>query len=74
MSFPTTSLEIEDARFYDWLIEERKGRIIPTKEINEYIDKILWIQSFSEKIKWIKKWIGYQIKKILFFLKKQTKK
>ncbi len=68
----TSRLEIKDANRLRRFKEE--DYLASSSEINEFIDKILWLQTITGKIKGIWKWISYEVEKILLHVKSIFKK
>ncbi len=68
----TSRLEIKDANRLRRFKEE--DYLASSSEINEFIDKILWLQTINCKIKGIWKWISYEVEKILLHVKSIFKK
>ena len=61
----TTTLWIkEDRRLTPWIKFKESDYFATSWEINEDIDKLLWLQNFKNRLSWICKWFVYECKKI----------
>ncbi len=59
---PTTQLEINEDKIFRWKWIEAYY-YTTSKEINEFIDMILWLENMPQTMIRIIRWVKYQIEK-----------